>query len=36
MITLKNGTVFIDNEFKKVDVQIEGEKIVSIGKIVRS
>ena len=31
MITLKNGTVFIDNEFKKVDVQIEGEKIVSIG-----
>ena len=31
MITLKNGTVFIDNEFKKVDVQIDGEKIVSIG-----
>lgn len=30
MITLKNGTVFIDNEFKKLDVQLDGEKIVCI------
>ena len=31
MITLKNGTVFIGNEFKKLDVQLDGEKIVGIG-----
>lgn len=30
MITLKNGTVFIDNDFKKLDVQLDGEKIVCI------
>ncbi len=31
MLTLKNGTVFIDNQFKNVDVQIDNGKIIKIG-----